>query len=78
MCGSFVGAVQFGTVANPANQDAGMLQIECAGVAPRAGEYRYAFSSDCLPWATNGGSFVIDAPPPREEVPRACAALVDE
>ena len=55
-----------------------MLQIRFAGSAPDVGEYHYAFPSDCLPWSTRAGSFVVEAPPPQEDAPTACAALAEE
>ena len=75
---SFVGTALFGIAANDERQDAGMLQVQFAGAARSAGEYHYAFPSDCLPWSSRGGSFVIGGPEPRDEIPDACALLAGE
>ena len=75
---SFAGTASFGIVVNNERQDAGMLQVQLAGAAPNVGVYHYAFPSDCLPWSTHNGSFVIDGPVPPDETPAACAALAEE
>ena len=57
---SVVFAIAFGVVANEPCSDAGMLQIRLAGTAPDVGEYHYAFPSDCFPWSSTDGMFVMD------------------
>ena len=75
---SSVGTAPFSIVVNDERQGAGMLQVQFAGTAPNVGEYHYSFPSDCLPWSTRNGSFVIGGPVPRDEIPDACALLVGE
>ena len=54
------GTIAFGIAANQTRDDAGMLQVLLGGAAPGVGERHFAFPSDCLPWPTRQGLFVIE------------------
>ena len=74
---SVAGATLFGIAVNQTRDNAGMPQVRFAGAAPNAGESHYAFPSDCLPWPTRNGNFVIDAevsPEDRDETRGKLAA----
>ena len=75
---NFVGTALFGIAVNEKRDNAGMLQARVAGAAPNVGEYHYAFPSDCLPWSTRDGSFVIDSAVPPDFVVETRETLVNE
>ena len=63
-------------MANDARDNAGMLQVRFAGTAPNVGEYHCAFPSDCLPWSTCNGFFVIGAAVSPGSLVETCETLV--
>ena len=76
--GNVAGAILFRIVANESRDDAGMLRVRLAGVAPDMGGYHSAFPSDCLPWSTSQGNFVINAEVSYEDRAATCERLVTE
>ena len=55
-----------------------MLQSRFAGAAPEVGECHFAFPSDCFPWASPDGMFVIGEGAPEDEREETCQARARE